>query len=331
MSRIRVIDGREQAEDRISQLSLRPRRLDDYIGQESIKKRLGVALEAARRRGEPLEHVLLYGPPGLGKTTLAYVISYEMKSRLACVSGAAIERSGDLIGILTNLEPGDVLFIDEIHRLPKSAEEFLYPAMEDFQLDFTVDKGKYARVVKIGLPAFTLVGATTRAGLVSAPLRDRFGMIYHLDFYPPGELKLIVLRSAAIMGVEIKEEAAELIAARSRGTPRVANRLLKRVRDYADVWGAQVITAMVAQKALGLEGIDEWGLDEVDRKYLDTLARVFGGGPVGIETLAALMNEEVDVLQEVVEPFLLKEGYVARTPGGRRITEQGRKLAGLGD
>lgn len=327
MPRLPLLDSQEQPED-LGQLGLRPARLQDYIGQNTLKKRLGIALKAARQRGESLEHLLLYGPPGLGKTTLAHIISREMGGNLITSSGPAIERSGDLMGILTNLQTGDILFIDEIHRLPRTVEEFLYSAMEDYQIDFVVDKGAFARTVKITLKPFTLVGATTRAGLVSAPMRERFGLNYHLDFYPTADLKEIVSRSSLILGVEIEPKAAEEIASRSRGTPRIANRLLKRVRDYAQVVENGEITWEIARKGLNLEGIDAKGLDELDLLFLRTIIQIYKGGPVGIEALAATLNEEVDTLQDVVEPYLLKCGFVIRTPGGRKITELG--LAHLG-
>jgi Holliday junction DNA helicase RuvB len=303
--------------------------LNDYIGQSTLKKRLGIALKAARQRGESLEHLLLYGPPGLGKTTLAHIISREMGGNLITSSGPVIERSGDLMGILTNLQAGDILFIDEIHRLPRTVEEFLYSAMEDYQIDFVVDKGVFARTVKITLKPFTLVGATTRAGLVSAPMRERFGLVYHLDFYPIRDLKEIVLRSSSILGIEIDPLAAEEIASRARGTPRIANRLLKRVRDYAEVLENGIINPEIARKSLFLEGIDAAGLDELDLRFLRTILQVYKGGPVGIEALAATLNEEVDTLQDVVEPYLLKSGFVIRTPGGRRITDLGLENLGL--
>ncbi|NLC07828.1 MAG: Holliday junction branch migration DNA helicase RuvB [Syntrophomonadaceae bacterium] len=328
MPRLTLLDGQEQIED-LLQVRLRPVRLEDYIGQPTLKKRLGIALKAARKRGEPLEHLLLYGPPGLGKTTLAHIISREMGGNLVTSSGPAIERSGDLMGILTNLQAGDILFIDEIHRLPRPVEEFLYSAMEDFQIDFVVDKGVFAKTVKITLKPFTLVGATTRAGLVSAPMRERFGLLYHLDFYPVEDLQEIVLRSSSILGVSIDPLAAREIASRSRGTPRIANRLLKRVRDYAEVMGDGFINREIAAKSLVLEGIDPLGLDELDLRFLTTIIQVYKGGPVGIEALAATLNEEVDTLQDVVEPYLLKSGFIIRTPSGRKITELGLAHLGL--
>lgn len=328
MPRLTLLDGQEQIED-LLQAGLRPVRLEDYIGQPALKKRLGIALKAARKRGEPLEHLLLYGPPGLGKTTLAHIISREMGGNLVISSGPAIERSGDLMGILTNLQAGDILFIDEIHRLPRPVEEFLYSAMEDFQIDFVVDKGVFAKTVKITLKPFTLVGATTRAGLVSAPMRERFGLLYHLDFYPVEDLQEIVLRSSSILGVSIDPLAAREVASRSRGTPRIANRLLKRVRDYAEVMGDGFINREIASKSLVLEGIDPVGLDELDLRFLTTIIQIYKGGPVGIEALAATLNEEVDTLQDVVEPYLLKSGFIIRTPSGRKITELGLAHLGL--
>lgn len=320
MPRERLVDGHQAQED-TGEVSLRPANLQEYIGQGDLKRRLEISLMAAKGRGESLDHVLLYGPPGLGKTTLAHIISHEMGTSIICTSGPAIERSGDLLGILTNLDAGDVLFIDEIHRLPRPVEEFLYPAMEDFRVDFIIDKGAFAKTIKINLKPFTLVGATTRAGLISAPLRERFGILHHLDFYPPDELEMIVNRSARILGADIEAEAATQIACCSRGTPRIANRLLKRVRDYAQVKGDGRLTAILASKALQLEGIDQRGLDEFDRRFLQTIIEIYQGGPVGIEALAATLNEEVDMLRDMVEPFLLKAGFLMRTPSGRRVTE----------
>jgi holliday junction DNA helicase RuvB len=300
--------------------SLRPRTLDECIGQSRVRSGLKISLQAARERGEALDHVLLHGPPGLGKTTFANVIAAEMRTNIVTTSGPAIERGGDLMGILTNLGRGDVLFIDEIHRLPRAVEEFLYPAMEDFCVNFTIEKGAHARTLRYTLKPFTLVGATTRAGLLSSPLRERFGITHHLDFYPIEELALVVLRSASILGVEVVDEGAEEIARRSRGTPRIANRLLRRGRDYAQVRAQGRITLEVAKEALEFEGVDPLGLTGQDRDMLRTIIHVYNGGPVGIDALAATLNEEVDSLVELIEPFLLKIGFLTRTQGGRRVT-----------
>lgn len=328
MSRIRLIDGAEQAGEENLQWGLRPTSLGEYIGQADLKAKLEIALQAAKNRQEPIDHVLLYGPPGLGKTTLAHIISHEMEANIVCTSGPAIERSGDLMGILTNLQYGDVLFIDEIHRLSRTVEEFLYSAMEDFKIDFIVDKGAFAKTIKVTLKNFTLVGATTRAGMVSAPLRERFGIVHHLDFYPPEELQQVLARSGKILGVPADEFALAEIARRSRGTPRVANRLLKRVRDYAEVRAGGFVSRDVADRALKLEGIDPSGLDQLDRRFLKTIIEVYKGGPVGIEAMAATLNEETDTLQDMVEPFLLKIGFLSRTPSGRKVTDLAFKHLG---
>jgi Holliday junction DNA helicase RuvB len=311
----------ESAEEQSLIPSLRPRTLVEYgqAGQRTVVELLGIAIEAARKRGEPLDHVLLHGPPGLGKTTLAHVISNEMGATLIGTSGPALERQGDLMGILSNLETGSVLFVDEIHRLPRAVEEFLYSAMEDFSVDFVIEKGTYAKTIKIPLKRFTLVGATTRTGMLSAPLLDRFGLVYHLDFYSPEELSRVVRRSAQLLEIEIDEAGALEIARRSRGTPRIANRLLKRVRDYAEVRAQGVINREVANEALQREGVDENGLNDLDRRYLQTIVEYYNGGPVGIEALAATINEEKDTLVDVIEPYLLKQGWVMRTAGGRKI------------
>ena len=301
--------------------SLRPRSLDEYVGQSQVVESLNIAIDAARKRGEPLEHVLFHGPPGLGKTTLAHIISREMGAEITHTSGPALEKPVDIVGILSNMDSGEVLFIDEIHRLSHTVEEYLYSAMEDFQVDFVYGKGAYAKSLPFQLKRFTLIGATTRAGLLTAPLRDRFGMIYHLDFYSPEELTDVVQRSSAILSVKIDQLGAQEIARRARGTPRVANRLLRRVRDYAQVKAQGTITKEVADGALAREGVDEHGLDRLDRQYLSTIAENYNGGPVGIEALAATVNEEVQTLVDVVEPYLLKMGFVLRTPGGRRIGE----------
>lgn len=300
---------------------LRPRRLSEYIGQRQVVETLEIAIEAAKRRGEPLDHILFHAPPGLGKTTLAHIIATEMGVQIVTSSGPAIEKGGDLISILTHLEKGDVLFIDEIHRLPKIVEEFLYPAMEDFCIDFIFDKGAHARSHRYRLERFTLVGATTRAGLLSAPLRERFGILRNLDFYTVEELSQVVKRSAALLGVPIDQEGTEEIAKRSRGTPRISNRLLKRVRDYAEIRGQGKITKEITDEALRLEGVDEMGLTSLDRRFLETIIRYYKGGPVGLEAIAATLQEETDTLVDMVEPFLLKIGFLARMQNGRKATE----------
>ncbi|MBI3083865.1 MAG: Holliday junction branch migration DNA helicase RuvB [Candidatus Omnitrophica bacterium] len=310
----------ENDDDRILNLSLRPKRFEDFIGQGQVKENLRVAIQAAKRRSEPLEHLLLAGPPGLGKTSLAHLIASEIGAKITATSGPAIERAGDLIGILTNLGKGDVLFIDEIHRLSKVVEEFLYPAMENFEIDFIIDKGPYAKTIKFHLKRFTLIGATTRAGLLSNPLRSRFGMVYHLEFYKPEDLVEVIRRPAKILGVMLEPEAAQVIAARSRGTPRIANRLLRRVRDYAQVKANGAISRDVAESALAAQGIDPFGLDGMDRKVLKTIMDFYGGGPVGIEALAAALNEERDTIVDMVEPYLLASGLLKRTARGRKAT-----------
>jgi len=302
-------------------VSLRPKRLKEYIGQKKLVDKLSVSMEASLQRGEPHEHMLLYGPPGLGKTTLAYILAEEMGTRLIVSSGPSLQRTGDLMGILTNLEEGDVLLIDEIHRLAPAVEEFIYPAMEDFKVDFIVDKGTFARVINVPLKKFTLVGATTRAGLISAPLRDRFGITHHLDFYPPEELAEIVSRSAAILKLAVDSEAAREIARRSRGTPRIANRLLRRVRDYSQVNNHDEIDSLSVIRFLEMEGIDSAGLDDLDRRLISTMIDFYKGGPVGIESIAAALNEESGTLEEMVEPYLLKIGFVKRTRQGRVVGE----------
>lgn len=301
--------------------TLRPPTLDEYIGQKKVVEKLSIALQAALKRSEALEHILFFGPPGLGKTTLAYIIAHSMGAKITVTSGPALERTGDLMGILTNLGERDVLFIDEIHRLPANIEEFLYPAMEDFKVDFVVDKGMFAKTINVPLKKFTLVGATTRAGSLSAPLRNRFGLFYHLDFYNVEELTEIVLRSARILEARIGSEAARDVARRARGTPRIANRLLRRVRDYAEVKAAGEITAETALAALRLEGVDDRGLDDLDRSFLSAIIELYHGGPVGVEALSATLNEEVETLVDVVEPFLLQQGFISRTKSGRRANE----------
>jgi Holliday junction DNA helicase RuvB len=321
LARERIIDSSAlNPEDESLNNSLRPSSLDEIIGQPEVIEKLRISIRAASERSDPHEHILFYGPPGLGKTTLAHIIASEMGTRLVSTSGPALIRSGDLMGILTNLKAGDVLFIDEIHRLPNVVEEFIYPAMEDFRVDFIVDSGPYAKTINIELKPFTLIGATTRAGLLTGPLRDRFGIFHHLDFYDVDDLTAIVKRSARILNVSIQDSAAQLIAARSRGTPRIANRLLRRVRDYSQVKSDGTITKKISDEALKLERVDTLGLDELDRKFLTTIIDVYDGGPVGIETISATLQEEPDVLSEMVEPFLLKIGFLSRTKRGRHAT-----------
>jgi Holliday junction DNA helicase RuvB len=325
----RLIAGQETLEDAVSGSALRPQRLDDYIGQPQIKDNLTTALQAARGRDEALDHVLLYGPPGLGKTTLAHIVANEMGAEIVTSSGPAMERAGDLVGILTNLKPHSVFFIDEIHRLPRVVEEYLYSAMEDYSVDFMIDKGAFAKSIKLPVARFTLVGATTRAGKLTAPLRERFGLFYHLEFYPDDELVKIVNRSADILGVPIDAEGALELARRSRGTPRIANRLLRRVRDYAQVKADGVVTRAVADAALLALGVDACGLDDLDRKLLRVIIDYYQGGPVGVEALAATLNEESDTLVDMVEPFLLKIGFLSRTPNGRKATPLAYQHFGL--
>lgn len=316
----RMISGELQGEDLQIEQSLRPQVLRQYIGQGKTKRNLSIFIEAAKMRDEPLDHVLLYGPPGLGKTTLASIIANEMNVQFRTTSGPAIERAGDLAAILSSLETGDVLFIDEIHRLPRAVEEILYPAMEDFFLDIVIGQGDSARSVRLDLPPFTLVGATTRAGLLSAPLRDRFGVLSRLEFYEDEDLSQIIERTADIFQIEIEKEAANEIASRSRGTPRIANRLLKRVRDIAQVNDMDTITKKITQEALAMLQVDKAGLDHIDHKYLLAIIDKFQGGPVGVETLAATIGEESQTLEDVYEPFLLQKGYIQRTPRGRIAT-----------
>jgi Holliday junction DNA helicase RuvB len=324
----RIITPNQINGDSDIDVTLRPKRFNDYIGQENIKKRLQIFVKAALHRGEPLDHVLLYGPPGLGKTTLAGIIANEMGVNLRVTSGPAIERAGDLAAILTNLSAGDVLFIDEIHRLNRAVEEILYPAMEDFALDIIIGKGPGARSVRLDLPRFTLIGATTRIGLLTSPLRDRFGVICRLEFYDSKDIEHIVTRSAEILNIDIQSDGASEIAKRSRGTPRIANRLLKRVRDYAQVKGNGDITGAIACSALELLEIDENGLDSMDRLMLNTIMEKFGGGPVGVETLAAALSEEADTIEDVYEPFLLQIGFLKSTQRGRVATPNCYKYFG---
>jgi len=318
----------ETEDDFIMNLTLRPKYLREFVGQKAVAESLDIALRAAMKRGEPMEHLFFAGPPGLGKTSLAHIIANERGTKITATSGPAIERAGDLIGILTNLSEGDILFIDEIHRLSKVVEEFIYPAMENFQIDFLVDKGPYAKTIKFNLKRFTLIGATTRAGLLSAPLRDRFGMSFHLEFYSPQELKTIVRRSAELLGIPVDDEGATEIAMRARGTPRIANRLLRRVRDWVEVKSDGKITREATEKALATHGIDERGLDRIDRRLLEVIYKSYKGGPVGIEAVASSLNEETDTIEDVVEPYLLKIGFLRRTPRGRELTEEALKYLG---
>lgn len=320
--RRRVVSSRERGEDVQLERSLRPRRLDEYIGQERVKTNLRVFIDAAKAREEPLDHILLYGPPGLGKTTLASIIAAEMNVSLRVTSGPAIERQGDLVSILTNLKHGDVLFIDEIHRLNRVVEEVLYPAMEDFAVDIIIGKGPAARTMRINLPRFTLAGATTRLALLTGPLRDRFGAVMRLDFYDQAAMEQIIRRSAQILDTPLAPDGAQVLAGRARGTPRIANRLLKRVRDVAQVEGVRVIDATVTNRALDMLEIDGLGLDETDRRILRAIVEKFEGGPVGIDTLAAATSEETDTIMDVYEPYLIQLGFLQRTPRGRIATRR---------
>jgi holliday junction DNA helicase RuvB len=316
----RVLSRAVLPEEAQVERQLRPQRLDEYVGQRAAVESLRISVQAARQRGEPLDHVLLSGPPGLGKTTLATIMANEMGAGIVTTAGPSLERGADLMGILTNLAERDVLFVDEIHRLPRVVEELLYPAMEDFAVNFVMDKGLNARTLRIPLRPFTLVAATTRPGMLSSPLRERFGIFHHLDFYALDELTAIVGRSASILGAPVDAGGAAAIARRSRGTPRIANRLLRRVRDYAQVMGGGAVTAAMAEDALDREGVDAAGLDRLDRRFLSAIIEQYGGGPVGLEAIAATINDEAETLAEVVEPFLLKIGYVVRASNGRRAT-----------
>jgi holliday junction DNA helicase RuvB len=316
-----IDNWQESDQEQIINLSLRPQSLDDFIGQKNVISSLEISIEAAKKRDEPLEHLLLSGPPGLGKTSLAYCIGHHMDAKVTATSGPAIERAGDLVGILTNLEKGDILFIDEIHRLSRVIEEFLYPAMENFQIDFIIDKGPYAKSVKFNLKPFTLIGATTRKGLLSGPLRGRFGLFFDFDFYNAKDLSEIVVRSAGLLEIDIDQKSAFEIAERSRGCPRLCNRLLRRVRDYAQVVGSGDISYDMVKDALSQIGIDDKGLDDADRKYLLSIINIHSGGPAGIEAIAASLGEDKGTLEDVVEPYLLKEGFIIRTSRGRIVTE----------
>lgn len=320
--------SQDEAEEQI-ELTLRPQTLQEYIGQQQLKDKLRVYIEAAKEREEALDHVLLYGPPGLGKTTLAMVIAHEMDVNIKTTSGPAIEKPGDLVALLNELQPGDVLFIDEIHRLPKVVEEMLYSAMEDYYIDIVVGEGPTAHPVHFPLPPFTLIGATTRAGMLSAPLRDRFGIVEHMNYYNQEELKQIIFRSAQIFATRIEEEGAHELALRSRGTPRIANRLLKRVRDFAQVAHQQAISSTIVKQALDLLQVDSRGLDEIDRKMLLTMINFYHGGPVGLKTIAANIGEETNTIEEMYEPYLIQIGYISRTPRGRIVTPAAYKHLGI--
>jgi Holliday junction DNA helicase RuvB len=325
----RIVSSKKKGEEAGLDVGLRPRSLDEYIGQDRVKENLRILLEAAKARDEALDHVLIYGPPGLGKTTLAHVLANEMGVNIKVTAGPAIERAGDLAAILTNLHKGDVLFIDEVHRLGRAVEEVLYPAMEDFALDIVIGKGPGARSIRLKLPRFTIVGATTRLALMTAPLRTRFGAVYRLGFYEEGAMQDIVRRSAGILGIGIEDGGVAEIARRARGTPRVANRLLKRVRDYAQVRADGVVTAAVAQDALALLEVDALGLDDIDRRVLSTIIDKFDGGPVGLETIGAALSEEPDTIMDVVEPYLLQLGFLDRTPRGRVATRRAYEHLGF--
>lgn len=325
----RLLSARTLSAEDETERSLRPHRLDEYVGQENVKELLKVYIEAAKQRGDALDHVLLYGPPGLGKTTLANIIAAEMGVSIRITSGPALEKTGDIVALLTNLQEGDILFIDEIHRLSRTVEEVLYPAMEDFEFDIIIGKGPSARSIRFDLPKFTLIGATTRSGQLTSPFRDRFGVLFRLELYTVKELAQIVTRSADILGIKIEPQGAEEIASRSRGTPRIANRLLKRVRDFAQIMGDGTITKEIAQSALLKLNIDEIGLDNTDRNMLEAMIRSFGGGPVGLDTLAAMTGEEAITIEDVYEPYLMQLGFINRTPRGRVVTPAAYKHLGF--
>lgn len=329
MEDTRVIAPGATREDDLAEASIRPKRLDDYLGQQPVREQLKIAIEAAKGRGEAMDHVLIFGPPGLGKTTLSHVIANELGVNLRQTSGPVIERAGDLAALLTNLQPHDVLFVDEIHRLSPVVEEVLYPAMEDFQIDIMIGEGPAARSIKLDLPPFTLIGATTRAGLLTAPLRDRFGIVQRLEFYSPEELTRIVRRSATILGIECAADGAGEIARRSRGTPRIANRLLRRVRDFAQVRAGGVITREVADDAMAMLKVDAEGFDQLDRRMLAMIIENFEGGPVGVESLAAALSEERGTLEDVIEPYLIQQGYLVRSARGRMVTHKAYTHLGL--